>query len=299
MPEKNAVTPNHAVQSATAEPGPPPAEQPYTTWTVPQRRLLVALLGSVALASSLTASIYFPLIDLLATRYSVSTQSINLTITLFFVFQGISPSFWSPLSDSLGRRPVYLTTFTVYTLASLGLSIVDRSYAALLVLRGLQSVGGSAVISLAYAVVADVTVHSERGRFLGPMLMATNVGPCIGPVIGGGAALASGDPRWCFRALCIFGASALLLIGLAMPETCRSIVGNGAVPAQGLWRTWVGCLSDSEVLHGIRRRLLPRSPKSDAMIEANPSQLKGENEGKTGRGKLVLTTPRPSIRILF
>ncbi|SPQ24148.1 0a0ea045-a5b6-47b8-baeb-9413dc6c4f26 [Thermothielavioides terrestris] len=105
-----------------------------------------------------------PLIDLLAERYDVSPQAINLTITLFFVFQGIAPSFWSPLSDSFGRRPVYLATFTIYTAASLGLSISDRNYPALLLLRAMQSIGGSAVLSLAYAVVADVTVHSERGE---------------------------------------------------------------------------------------------------------------------------------------
>lgn len=139
----------------------------YTTWTTRSRSLLVCLLGYLALASSLTANIYFPLIDLLAERYSVSTQAINLTITLFFVFQGIAPSFWSPLSDSFGRRPVYLATFTVYTAASLGLSIVDRSYPALLLLRAMQSIGGSAVLSLAYAVVADVT-STRRGAAFSP-----------------------------------------------------------------------------------------------------------------------------------
>jgi MFS family permease len=148
------------------------------------------------------------------------------------------PSFWSPLSDSFGRRPVYLATFTIYTAASLALSIVDRNYPALRLLRAMQSIGGSAVLSLAYAVVADVTVHSERGRFLAPMLTATNIGPCIGPIIGGGAVLASGNPRWCFRALLIFGTSAVLLIGFAQRETGRTMVGNGAVPAKRLWRTW-------------------------------------------------------------
>ncbi|KAK0711964.1 major facilitator superfamily transporter [Lasiosphaeris hirsuta] len=211
---------------------------PYTTWNSRDRSLLVCLLGYLVLASSLTANIYFPLIDLLAEQYGVSTQSINLTITLFFVFQGIAPSFWSPLSDSFGRRPVYLITFTIYAGASLGLSIVSNSYPALLLLRAMQSIGGSAVLSLAYAVVADVTVHSERGRFLAPMLTATNIGPCIGPTIGGGTVLASGDPRWCFRALLIFGASATLLIAWTQPETARAVVGNGAVPAKGLWRTW-------------------------------------------------------------
>lgn len=55
--------------------------------------------------------------------------------------------------------------------------------------------GGSATLSLAYAVVADYAVHSERGKFLGPMMVATNIGPSIGPPIGGGAILATGDSR--------------------------------------------------------------------------------------------------------
>lgn len=300
MVEKNTTT-NPGTTAINADSA--CAAEPYTIWTARRRHLLVCLLGYVALASSLTANIYFPLLDLLANRYSVSSQSINLTITLFFVFQGISPSFWSPLSDSLGRRPVYLATFTLYTLASLGLSIADRNYPALLLLRALQSIGGSAVMSLAYAVVADVTVHSERGRFLAPMLTATNLGPCIGPVIGGGAALASGDPRWCFRALCIFGASALLLIGWTMPERCRSVVGNGAVPARRIWKTWWSCVRAGNLSR--ITRLFPsdaqektgRDEGTTGAIQSNPEH--SVNSGKTGRGKLVLPNPLPSIRIVF
>lgn len=173
-------------QTAATDPG------PYTTWTSRDRALLVCLLGYLCLASSLTANIYSPLIDLLAKRYMVSVQAVNLTITLFFVLQGVAPSFWSPLSDSFGRRPVYLATFAVYTLASLGLSVSDRRYPTLLLLRALQSVGGSAVMSLSYAVIADVTVHSERGRWIAPMMIATNIVPCFGPVIGGGVGIISG-----------------------------------------------------------------------------------------------------------
>ncbi|KAH8891097.1 major facilitator superfamily transporter [Thozetella sp. PMI_491] len=216
---------------------------PFTVWSDRDRQLLVCLLGYLCLASSLTASIYFPLLELLAEQYGVSIQAINFTITLFMIFQGFAPSFWSPLSDSWGRRPVYLATFMVYTLASLGLSLVERNYAALLVLRALQSVGGSSGLSLAYSVVADVSVHADRGRFLAPMLTASNVGPCIGPIIGGGAAMATGDPRWCFRTLLIFGGSAVLLVGWIMPETNRTIVGNGIVPAKGIWRTWWSIIS--------------------------------------------------------
>lgn len=65
--------------------------------------------------------------------------------------------------------------------------------------------------------------------------------------------LGSGDPRWCFRTLIIFGASGLWLIAWFMPETARSVVGHGAVPAQGIWRTWWSLLA--------RRRLARNGEK--------------------------------------
>ncbi|RWA03684.1 hypothetical protein EKO27_g11421 [Xylaria grammica] len=129
---------------------------------------LTYLLGYLALASSLTATIYFPIIDLLTERYHTSVQAINLTITLYVVLQGIAPSFFSPLSDTLGRRPVFLITFAIYLLAGVGLVANTNNYVALILLRGLQSIGGSAVLSLAYAVVADIVPHSRRGSVLGP-----------------------------------------------------------------------------------------------------------------------------------
>lgn len=137
----------------------------------------------------------------------------------------------------LGRRPVFLITFAIYLAASLGLARNEHSYTALLVLRSLQSVGGSAVISLAYAVIADISLPAERGKILGPMLAATNFGPCFGSVIGGGIVSATGQTQWDFWTLVMLGASSLMLIGWTMPETGSKIVGNGEVVLRGVWNT--------------------------------------------------------------
>lgn len=294
-------------------------EPPHSVFSEYMITYLTYLLGYLSLASSLTATIYFPIIDLLATRYDTSVQAINLTITLYVVLQGIAPSFFSPLSDTLGRRPVFLITFAIYLLASVGLVANTNNYLALILLRGLQSIGGSAVLSLAYAVVADVVPHSRRGSVLGPMLAATNLGPCIGPVIGGGAILASGNPRWCFATLVIFGASVLLLIGWTMPETGRSVVGNGAVEPQGVWATWWQLVrsavrrrksseqdlssgsieSASKEAHGNGRIKVEPSPATDTENKPSNSASDDPNIGKTGRGKLSAPNLLPSVRLIF
>lgn len=155
------------------------------------------------------------------------------------VFQAISPSLFAPFSDARGRRPVLLFTYILYTFASPGLALNKRSYAVLLVLRSLQSLGASAVLSISYGVVADICVHSERGRLIGPIIAVSNLGVCIGPVIGVWIELGSGGFQWIFWALVIFGALMTLSIGLVLPETARVLVSNGNVKVKGLHATWL------------------------------------------------------------
>lgn len=307
----------HATESTQST----PSSGKYSTFTHSQKRYITYLLGFMTLASSLTATIYFPLILLLSKQYHTSSQAINLTITLYVVFQGISPSFWSPLSDVFGRRPVFLATFGLYTAAGLGLALARDSYTALILLRATQSIGGSAVLSIAYGVVADLVTSAERGSMLGPMLASGNLGPCVGPLIGGAVAM-TGEPTWCFWALVIFGGVATLLIGWTLPETRRTIVGNGAVPALGVWRTWLSLSvewrrnrrvtgsadaekggSSQQPKDGKGGTDEERSDeKADpARVESVTCTVSGDdiNKAATGRGKLVVPNPFVSLRLIF
>lgn len=268
--------------------------QTYTVFTIDQRRYLTYFLGYLTLASSLTATIYFPLIDLLSNQYHVSVQAINFSITVYVIFQAISPAFFAPMSDTAGRRPVFILTFVIYCMASLGLALNKTSYVALVLLRSLQSIGGSAVISLAYGVVADVSHPSMRGEILGPMLASTNLGPCLGPIIGGGVISASGNPQWCFWALVVFGTSSLMLIGWTLPETARTVVGNGSVLARSIWRTWWNVLRFSA-----SKSSSSSDGTQDASHISNDSSIDDPNSGKTGVGKLSVPNPFASLRIIF
>lgn len=78
---------------------------------------------------------------------------------------------------------------------------------------------------------------AERGSILGPMLAATNLGLCFGPLIGGGIMLATKNSKWCFWSIFIYGASALILVGFTVAETARKVVGNGSIKPVNIWRT--------------------------------------------------------------
>ena len=213
-------------------------EEDYSVFSVVMRTYLTYLLGFILTLSTLTATIYFPLIPMLSTHFSVSIQAINLTVTVYAICQAISPAFFASLADASGRRPVLLGLISLYACASLGLALNRDSYAALVALRALQSTGGSATPPIAYGIVADVAIVSERGRMLGPMLSTCNAISAIGPVIGGAVALSTGGYTWVFLALLIIAVMSLVVAGFTLPETARNVVGNGTKPAHGVWRTW-------------------------------------------------------------
>jgi MFS family permease len=188
--------------------------------------------------STLTATIYFPLIPLLSREFSVSIQAINLTVTLYAVCQGLSPPIFASLSDFFGRRPLLLALVALYTGASLGLAVSRESYGVLLALRALQSMGGSATPAIAYGIVADVAVVSHRGSMLGPMLSVCNGISAVGPVIGGAVAQSTGAYTWVFLSLSAVAVLCLVLIGFTLPETARNIVGDGSGSPPILSKLW-------------------------------------------------------------
>lgn len=226
----------------------------YSVSSAGMRTLLTYQLGFVMILSTLTATSYLPLIPMLSTHFSVSIQAINLTVTVYAICQAISPALFASLADAFGRRPVLLGLISLYAFASLGLTLNQRSYAALVALRALQSIGGSATPPIAYGIVADVAVVSERGKMLGPMLSTCNAISAVGPVVAGAVALRTSGYTWVFLTLLIVAVVCLLLVGFMLPETARNIVGNGMKPVHGVWRTWWSFLRGKEQLCRSDRR---------------------------------------------
>lgn len=116
------------------------AAPPYTSFTATERRCIVALVALAAWFSTLSSFIYFPAISTIARDLDSTVALINLTVTSYLVVSGIAPAIVGDAADTLGRRPLYLVTLTLYFFANVGIGLQD-SFAALLVLRMLQSAG--------------------------------------------------------------------------------------------------------------------------------------------------------------
>lgn len=204
-------------------------EPPYSIFTSCEKWLIVTLASIAGLFSPLTAYIYLPAIPLIATAFNKTVELTNLTVTVYLVFMGVSPMFWGTLADRMGRRPTSLGCLFVLSLACIGLAFVPTSYFWLLmILRCLQAVGSASTLTIGAGIIADIATPAERGGFFGVFTMGPQVGPALGPVIGGALADKLGW-RSIFWFLCISSSACFIVMVTFLPETLRSIVGNGSV----------------------------------------------------------------------
>lgn len=231
-----------------------PSGPAYSIFSKHTKRWVVAMVTVSSFISPMTANIYFPALNPIASDLGVSIGLINLTLTTYMILQAISAAIFGDFGDMAGRRPAFIVAITIYIFANLGLAL-QSDYVALLILRMLQSGGSSGTLALGYAVVADLSVSAERGKYMGIVGAGINIGPAISPVLGGILAEYLGW-RAIFWFCLIFSGVWLIPYVLSVPETCRKVVGNGSIPP----RRWNMTLLD--YIHFRRHPPnVPRGPK--------------------------------------
>ncbi|KAF3014818.1 hypothetical protein E8E14_012156 [Neopestalotiopsis sp. 37M] len=271
----------------------PVSEQPteelapkYSVFTTWEKRCIVLGAALAAFFSPLTAQIYLPALNLLAIDFDITEAQANLTVTTYMIFQGITPMFIGSFADSTGRRSAYLVCFVIYIAANIGCALAPN-YVALLILRMLQSAGSSTTVALCQAVVADIVTSAERGQYVGFVTVPIILAPSLGPVIGGLLAAYLGW-RWIFWFLAILAGAVFFLYALFMPETCRSVVGDGSERPHPFFRTFWQLIGDA-----LTKWKAKRSGDELALqkITTHASQ----------RRKLKMNRPNPlrSLQILF
>ncbi|KAI0913080.1 MFS general substrate transporter [Ustulina deusta] len=206
----------------------------YHIFTLRQKWNLVFVIGAAGLFSGLSSNIYFPAEDQIAQDLKISLRLVSLTITSYLIIQGISPVFWGALADTIGRRPIYIASFSVYILSNIALSF-SPNFAVLLLFRGLQSAGSASTVSLGNGVIQDITPLAERGGFISFYQAIRNFSIAVGPVLGGGLSNSLGF-RSIFVFLLVISVLVLAVIVFVLPETLRSIAGNGGYRLTGIYQ---------------------------------------------------------------
>ncbi|KZL73685.1 MFS multidrug transporter [Colletotrichum tofieldiae] len=219
----------------------------YSRFAPTQRIVIIAVASTIGLLSPLSSNLYTPAIPAVARDLNVSTDAINLTITSYLVLQGISPTLWSAIGDSTGRRLLYLIALTVYLGSCIGLAL-SYTYPAVVALRAIQAIGSASTTAIGASLIGDLIHVSRRGKYMGNYSALGGAGTAFGPVIGGLFAQYTGW-RGMFIFLSALAAFLLLFTALLLPETKRGIVDDGTVHPPRYLRTpvkWLDAAKSSD-----------------------------------------------------
>ncbi len=232
-------------------------KNPYH-WS-PRRKASIAILVSFSqLVALMSGSVMAPALPTIARDLRLDTSTTQIAFYVYMLGLGFGPFLVAALSETFGRRPVWIGSHLWYMLWN-ALCPVGNSGPLLIAGRLLSGFGASVGIAvseltpelgyhlnarrealradtspchpqLSGPIVADMYSPEKRGRSLAVATFAPYLGPALGPIIGGLMAQKT-SWHWLFWVLSIFDAVVVLVALGFLPETYAPVLQRkGLIP---------------------------------------------------------------------
>ncbi|MCP4879067.1 MAG: multidrug effflux MFS transporter, partial [Gammaproteobacteria bacterium] len=145
----------------------------------------------MAMVSPVALNIILPALPSIASSLGLTTNSVQLSFSLYLLALAIGQLLLGPLADRFGRRPVLLGGIIVHMLGCL-MAAMAHDLFMLLVGRALQALGGCTGIALARTIMLDRYPRDIAAGKIGYITLAIGLAQAIAPTAGGYLNLAYG-----------------------------------------------------------------------------------------------------------
>lgn len=152
------------------------------------RRLMPVLFIGVFMAA-LDTAVIGPAIPALRAAFGVDNRQVGLVMIVFILFALSSTALMANLSDRHGRRPIYLTSISLFALGSLVIALAPAFWTVVLG-RAIQGLGAGGIIPTASAVIGDELPQEQHGRALGLIGAVYGMAFVLGPPLAAGLMVA-------------------------------------------------------------------------------------------------------------
>jgi len=182
-----------------------------------QQTLLFIVMLLTNVLGPLSTEAQVPALQDIAIDLNTSSRYVQLTITIYMIFFGISQLAFGTLSDIYGRRNTLIVGLTVYVLTNIGCAL-SPNIISLNIFRAIQATGSGAGMVIVYAIARDVFEQEERTKVLGflgglrPIVIASS------PLFGGTVSAFLGW-RYIFWIIGGLSLGLLIFVYFILPET--------------------------------------------------------------------------------
>ncbi|PYH94360.1 putative MFS transporter [Aspergillus ellipticus CBS 707.79] len=159
----------------------PLCQSAVPTW---YKGVSVVTMSLGATVVSLFSTLYTSAIPGLEEDFHISKLVGLLGVFTYLLGMAIGGIVFAPLSETVGRRPVYLASMTVFLILILP-SALARNIEAILISRFFGGLFGSAIMGNSPASVNDLVSDQHRALAFGIWSIGPTNGPVYGPIIGG------------------------------------------------------------------------------------------------------------------
>jgi len=202
--------------------------------TAAEKRTILTALAVVMLLSALDQTIVSTAMPRIIEQLHGLSMYAWVT-TAYMLASTVSVPIYGKLSDLYGRKPILVIGVVVFLVGSAlcGLAgefgdmpVVGSGMMQLVLFRAVQGLGGGALMTVSFAVIADLYAPRERGRLFGLFGAVFGLATVIGPFIGGfftdhGTVMLGGYEvagwRWIFYVNLPLGLVALFMLLYRMP----------------------------------------------------------------------------------
>ena len=178
------------------------------------RLLLVLFIG--VLMAALDIAIVGPALPTIRNHFNLDDRAATWLFTTYVLFHLIGTPLMAKLSDTYGRRAIYIADLLIFGAGSLLVALAP-TYWILILGRGIQGFGSGGIFPVASAVIGDTFPPEKRGSALGLIGMVFGLAFIIGPIIGGVLLLFGW--RWLFAINLPILAVVLIMAPPLLPNT--------------------------------------------------------------------------------
>lgn len=186
-------------------------------WSLTRKIYCNLVYSLITIVTTYASGIYSPGVNQMQKDLPASHTIAQLGTSLYMFGMAAASLLWGPLSQSLGRRPVFLMSLIGSTMFNLGVCL-SPSIPSLLVCRALAGCSASATFCNVAGSIVDMTTERNRIPFNTIFRHVTFCGPPLAALLGA-VAVHDSDWRWNLRSIPILFFATLVLYALTVPET--------------------------------------------------------------------------------
>jgi EmrB/QacA subfamily drug resistance transporter len=212
-------------------------------FTAAERKITIIGVMIVFLLSALDQTIVSTAMPVIISQLH-GLELYSWVTTAYLLSSTVMVPVWGKLGDLYGRKPVLLAGIGLFLFGSWlsglagefgDLPLLGGGMVQLIVFRAVQGLGGGALFTTAFAIIADLFPPRERGKFAGLFGGVFGFASAVGPLLGGyftdhGTVTLAGHEiagwRWVFYLNLPVGLIALFMVIAKMPKLSHAAKGT-------------------------------------------------------------------------